>query len=229
MAASSPVRAGPVRCSKAFVGKERREMGFSAGFGWGNDRSDFRLPAAFLSPARAHRPVLETSEAVPYFSTSRACRASSDEFAVAVPPRSGVLLRAKKSPAREPSPYDHDFGPGLIGTPADGSPSCPVRASPRPTRRPSESPVESVRRTLSQTRPTPRRGLSRVEAAMFVGVSPSLFDQLVADGRMPEPFRINGRKIWDLHKVDIAFDALSSCDGRDESWDDFDQPTVNRR
>src|SRR5690242_17745827 len=32
----------------------------------------------------------------------------------------------------------------------------------------------------------PPRGLSRVQAAAYVGVSPVLFDELVKDGRMPK-------------------------------------------
>jgi len=40
---------------------------------------------------------------------------------------------------------------------------------------------------LSHLRPIPRRGLSRVESAIYVGVSPTLFDQMVKDGRMPAP------------------------------------------
>jgi hypothetical protein len=31
---------------------------------------------------------------------------------------------------------------------------------------------------------------------MFCGISSTLFDQLVADGRMPRARRINGRKVW---------------------------------
>jgi hypothetical protein len=34
-------------------------------------------------------------------------------------------------------------------------------------------------------RPIPRRGLSRVEAAMYIGISASKFDEFVRDGRMP--------------------------------------------
>ena len=55
-------------------------------------------------------------------------------------------------------------------------------------------------------RPTPRRGLSRDEAAMYLGVSASKFDDLVRDGRMPKPKRIDNRKVWDLHQLDVAFD-----------------------
>ena len=52
------------------------------------------------------------------------------------------------------------------------------------------------------------RGLKREEAAAYVGVSPSLFDMLVKDGRMPTPKRINSRTIWDRGRIDEAFDAL---------------------
>lgn len=54
----------------------------------------------------------------------------------------------------------------------------------------------------------PPRGLSRSEAAAFVGVSPSLFDEMVRDGRMPPPKMINSRRVWDRVKIEAAFDAL---------------------
>jgi len=75
-------------------------------------------------------------------------------------------------------------------------------------------------------RPVPRRGLSRVEAAMYLGVSASKFDELVRDGRMPAPKRIDGRKIWDIHSIDIAFDALPSENETSgvTTWDDFRAP-----
>ena len=41
------------------------------------------------------------------------------------------------------------------------------------------------------------RGLSRTEAAAYIGVSPTLFDHLVRDRRMPPPKRINARTVWD--------------------------------
>src|SRR5262252_2740836 len=37
----------------------------------------------------------------------------------------------------------------------------------------------------------PPRGISRVEAAAYVGVSPSKFDEMVRDHRMPNPKRID--------------------------------------
>jgi predicted DNA-binding transcriptional regulator AlpA len=65
-----------------------------------------------------------------------------------------------------------------------------------------------VSAALSQSRPVPRRGLSRDEAAMYVGVSATMFDRLVGDGRMPQPRRIDGRKIWDIRSLDLHFDSL---------------------
>lgn len=64
------------------------------------------------------------------------------------------------------------------------------------------------------------RGLCRHEAAAYIGVSPSLFDEMVGDGRMPKPKRINRRTVWDRHRLDRAFDALPDEDGRaDDVWD----------
>lgn len=61
----------------------------------------------------------------------------------------------------------------------------------------------------------PPRGLNRVEAAAYIGVSPSLFDMMVNDGRMPRAKRINSRTVWDRQKLDAAFAALP--DGEEES------------
>ena len=44
---------------------------------------------------------------------------------------------------------------------------------------------------------TPRRGLRRDEAAEYFSVSATKFDEMVRDGRAPQPFHI-----------DEAFDAL---------------------
>jgi predicted DNA-binding transcriptional regulator AlpA len=71
-----------------------------------------------------------------------------------------------------------------------------------------------------QFRPTPRRGLNRNEAAGFVGVSQSKFDEMVKDGRMPRPLRIDGRVIWDIHQLHSAFDKLCPDDDHNP-WDDL--------
>lgn len=57
-------------------------------------------------------------------------------------------------------------------------------------------------------RPAPRRGLSCVEAADYIGVSVTKFLELVADARMPAAKRIDGRRVWDIRKLDQAFDAI---------------------
>jgi excisionase family DNA binding protein len=56
--------------------------------------------------------------------------------------------------------------------------------------------------------PPERRGLSRAEAAEYIGVGVSKFDALVADRRMPAPKRIDGRRVWDRRQLDRAFDLL---------------------
>lgn len=64
----------------------------------------------------------------------------------------------------------------------------------------------------------PPRGLSRVVAAEYIGVSVSLFDEMVSDGRMPKPKPINARKVWDRKKVDEFFAALPDETGANP-WD----------
>lgn len=54
----------------------------------------------------------------------------------------------------------------------------------------------------------PPRGVNREQAAAYVGVSAWLFDEMVADGRMPKPKKINTRSVWDRHELDNAFAAL---------------------
>lgn len=66
----------------------------------------------------------------------------------------------------------------------------------------------------------PPRGLSRTEAAAYIGVSPSLFDILVKDGEMPRPKAIRSRRIWDRWQVDKSFSASDGGDPDDtEDWE----------
>jgi len=94
----------------------------------------------------------------------------------------------------------------------------------RPIRAPCETAASNMTRStaLSAVRPIPRRGLSRDEAAMYIGISASKFDELVRDGRMPGPKRIDGRKLWDVHALDLAFDSLpdDNDQGQRNSFDD---------
>jgi predicted DNA-binding transcriptional regulator AlpA len=75
-------------------------------------------------------------------------------------------------------------------------------------------------RALSEMRPVPRRGLSRDESAMYIGISVRKFDELVADGRMPGPVKIDGRKVWDVRALDLAFDVLVNESVPANSWND---------
>lgn len=54
----------------------------------------------------------------------------------------------------------------------------------------------------------PPIGISRDQAAAFVGIGESLFDRMVAAGKMPEPRMIAGRLVWDVEEVVKAFRAL---------------------
>jgi len=65
----------------------------------------------------------------------------------------------------------------------------------------------------------PPRGLSRAQAAAYIGVSPTLFDEMVADQRMPKPKMLNSRTVWDLRRLDEAFDALPDRSAANP-WDD---------
>jgi predicted DNA-binding transcriptional regulator AlpA len=55
----------------------------------------------------------------------------------------------------------------------------------------------------------PPRGMSRDEAARYVGVSITKFDEMVSDGRMPKPKRIDSRVVWDRLRLDAAFSDLT--------------------
>jgi len=57
--------------------------------------------------------------------------------------------------------------------------------------------------------PTPAKlGYRKPDAAEFLGLSVSKFDEMVKDGRLPQPFSIDGCKVWDVYDLDAAFEAL---------------------
>lgn len=73
--------------------------------------------------------------------------------------------------------------------------------------------------------PPTRRGLNRVESATYIGISPTTFDGLVAQGQMPQPKRVGARKIWDARALDLAFDALpGDGDGEPNEWNSIHAP-----
>jgi hypothetical protein len=83
--------------------------------------------------------------------------------------------------------------------------------------------VSGRERRLSGIRPIARRGLSRVEAAIYVGIGVTKFDALVAIGVMPKPKRIDRRRVWDILELDLAFEGLPDENSpADETWNDVD-------
>jgi excisionase family DNA binding protein len=75
----------------------------------------------------------------------------------------------------------------------------------------------SARRSGALPLSLPPRGLSRVQAAEYIGVSPSTFDKMIADGQMPAPKKMRGRTIWDRKRLDQFFDAFD--DDGENPWD----------
>jgi integrase len=74
------------------------------------------------------------------------------------------------------------------------------------------------------------RGLSRVQAALYIGVPLAQFDALVRDGRMPGPRAVNGLLVWDRKLLDLAFEALpeSSLPSSAAATDVQDSETLPR-
>jgi hypothetical protein len=83
-------------------------------------------------------------------------------------------------------------------------------------------PPAQAERCLTAKRPTPRRGLSRVEAAAYIGVSPSKFDQLRQSGRLAAPKVLDGRLIFTVERLDDFLDSLP-----DENQLDSDEWTAS--
>jgi len=64
-------------------------------------------------------------------------------------------------------------------------------------------------------------GLGELEAATAIGISATKFRALVNEGRMPSPRRIDGRKLWDVDELRMAFKALPHDEDKEvNSWAD---------
>lgn len=69
------------------------------------------------------------------------------------------------------------------------------------------------------------RLIGREAAAAYLSVSPTKFDELVADGRMPPPRLIDRRRAWVVGELDAAVERLPRAreyDDADRSWEDID-------
>jgi hypothetical protein len=64
----------------------------------------------------------------------------------------------------------------------------------------------------------PPCGLRHGAAAEYIGVKTTIFDEMVADGRMPKPKRVNSLPIWGRLGLDAAFAALPTDDDANP-WD----------
>ena len=65
-------------------------------------------------------------------------------------------------------------------------------------------------------------GLNRISSAAYIGIGTTMFDSMVADGRMPKPHVIGSRKVWDRRELETSFEELPRegyTKGLDNSWD----------
>lgn len=69
----------------------------------------------------------------------------------------------------------------------------------------------------------PPRGMSREQAARYVGVSPDTFDRMIRENKMPLPKRDGGRTIWDRFQLDACFDEIGT------SGNPFEDALANSR
>lgn len=68
----------------------------------------------------------------------------------------------------------------------------------------------------SSKRTIPRRGLSRVEAAQYLGISPSKFDELRHSGQIGPAKIIGSRLLFDVYLLDEFFDGLPTEGNNDD-------------
>lgn len=67
-------------------------------------------------------------------------------------------------------------------------------------------------------------GLPELEAAASVGVSPSKFRELVADGAMPSPRIVGGKLVYDVDELRSSFKNCPHRDGEEaetDTWADL--------
>jgi hypothetical protein len=74
--------------------------------------------------------------------------------------------------------------------------------------------MSTARRAVSLPPNLAPIGLSKEEAAAYVGMGVTLFDQLVKDGRMPSAKMVESRLIWYRPQIDAAFMSLPDAVSR---------------
>ena len=53
---------------------------------------------------------------------------------------------------------------------------------------------------------------------MYLGISPSLFDRMRADGRVGPAKLADGKKVWDVRHLDEVFENLPNENDDDGGW-----------
>ncbi len=146
------------------------------------------------------------------FQKTRHAGKPRDEATPRRPRNRGPWTHRKREPVIHYSAEQIKEWEAANATPADGDATVTAAA---PT------PVPKQRAKAEVIRPvaTPK-GLSREAAALYIGVSATKFAELVADGRMPKPRRIDRRRIWDRDELDAAFAELPR-DGDADEWEDL--------
>jgi hypothetical protein len=106
---------------------------------------------------------------------------------------------------------------------------APLTTLPATTKRRANT-TTSQKIIAAASRPVPFLGMNRTEAAAYIGVSPSKFDEMVRDSRMPPPKQIDTRCVWDSRQLSSAFDKLpgGADDDRNE-WDEALQIPAEKR
>jgi hypothetical protein len=74
-----------------------------------------------------------------------------------------------------------------------------------------------ARRLIELPLSLPPRGLTRLEAARYVGYSPNKFDEMVEARLMPAPRKALGVRTWDRLQLDVAYSNLPTEEGGN-SW-----------
>jgi predicted DNA-binding transcriptional regulator AlpA len=91
-----------------------------------------------------------------------------------------------------------------------------VQTMNRPALSQTESSLAGGQRSIRGGPVIQPRGLRRNIAALYVGVSPSKFDDWVSRRIMPHAKRIYGVTVWDRYELDQAFTALSDPNESDQ-------------
>lgn len=74
--------------------------------------------------------------------------------------------------------------------------------------RPTGNQARAIEQRERRHRTQPRRGLSAVEAATYIGVACHKFDALVRRRILPLPRMIDGTQSWDIDELDEAYERF---------------------